>query len=87
MYKLDLSKSLNVLKQFICIFVGIKALAESVNMVANGIAPRINQTEEGATYDPALFKPETHQVSSNENLLLTINNEGTPNILTYNLIW
>lgn len=41
---------------------GIKALAESVNMVANGIAPRINQTEEGATYDPALFKPETHQI-------------------------
>ncbi|XP_046964219.1 cytosolic 10-formyltetrahydrofolate dehydrogenase [Vanessa cardui] len=41
---------------------GIKALAESVNMVANGTAPRINQTEEGATYDPALFKPETHQI-------------------------
>ncbi|CAK1590458.1 unnamed protein product [Parnassius mnemosyne] len=41
---------------------GIKALAESVNMVANGTAPKINQTEEGATYDPALFKPETHQI-------------------------
>ncbi|OWR54998.1 cytosolic 10-formyltetrahydrofolate dehydrogenase like protein [Danaus plexippus plexippus] len=41
---------------------GIKALAESVNMVANGVAPRIKQTEEGATYDPALFKPETHQI-------------------------
>ncbi|CAH0713804.1 unnamed protein product, partial [Brenthis ino] len=41
---------------------GIKALAESVNMVANGTAPRIMQTEEGATYDPALFKPETHQI-------------------------
>ncbi|CAK1541584.1 unnamed protein product [Leptosia nina] len=41
---------------------GIKALAESVNMVANGTAPRIEQTEEGATYDPALFKPETHQI-------------------------
>lgn len=43
---------------------GIKALAESVNMVANGTAPKITQTEEGATYDPALFKAETHQVRS-----------------------
>ncbi|XP_045503478.1 cytosolic 10-formyltetrahydrofolate dehydrogenase [Colias croceus] len=41
---------------------GIKALGESVNMVANGTAPKITQTEEGATYDPALFKPETHQI-------------------------
>ncbi|XP_045487021.1 cytosolic 10-formyltetrahydrofolate dehydrogenase [Pieris rapae] len=41
---------------------GIKALSESVNMVANGTAPKINQTEEGATYDPALFKAETHQI-------------------------
>ncbi|XP_050677566.1 cytosolic 10-formyltetrahydrofolate dehydrogenase [Leptidea sinapis] len=41
---------------------GIKALSESVNMVANGTAPKIKQTEEGATYDPALFKPETHQI-------------------------
>ncbi|KAL0867641.1 hypothetical protein ABMA27_008396 [Loxostege sticticalis] len=41
---------------------GIKALAESVNMVANGTAPKIKQTEEGATYDPALFKPETHRI-------------------------
>nr|XP_013189662.1 unnamed protein product [Amyelois transitella] len=41
---------------------GIKALAKSVNMVANGTAPKIVQTEEGATYDPALFKPETHQI-------------------------
>ncbi|XP_037292640.1 cytosolic 10-formyltetrahydrofolate dehydrogenase [Manduca sexta] len=41
---------------------GIKALAEAVNSVANGTAPRIQQSEEGATYDPALFKPETHQI-------------------------
>ncbi|XP_013167806.1 PREDICTED: cytosolic 10-formyltetrahydrofolate dehydrogenase [Papilio xuthus] len=41
---------------------GIKALAESVNMVANGTAPRILQTEDGATYDPALFKPDTHKI-------------------------
>lgn len=48
------------------LFVGIKALAESVNLVAKGTAPRIPQTEEGATYDPALFKPETHQVRHSE---------------------
>lgn len=42
---------------------GIKALAESVNMVANNTAPKIKQTEEGATYDPALFKAETHQIN------------------------
>ncbi|CAG9791381.1 unnamed protein product [Diatraea saccharalis] len=41
---------------------GIRALAESVNMVANGTAPRIVQTEDGATYDPALFKPEMHKI-------------------------
>lgn len=41
---------------------GIKALAEAVNMVANGVAPKIKQSEEGATYDPALFKPETHLI-------------------------
>ncbi|XP_047999171.1 cytosolic 10-formyltetrahydrofolate dehydrogenase isoform X2 [Leguminivora glycinivorella] len=31
-------------------------------MVANGMAPKIAQTDEGATYDPALFKAETHQI-------------------------
>ncbi|KAL4711899.1 hypothetical protein ACJJTC_006068 [Scirpophaga incertulas] len=41
---------------------GIKALAESVNMVAKGTAPKIPQSEIGATYDPALFKPETHKI-------------------------
>ncbi|KAI8442260.1 hypothetical protein MSG28_005830 [Choristoneura fumiferana] len=46
---------------------GIKALAESVNMVANGTAPKLTQTEKGATYDPALFKPETHQIDWSKN--------------------
>lgn len=44
--------------------LGIKALALSVNLVANGTAPRVKQTAVGATYDAALFKPETHQVST-----------------------
>nr|WIM01509.1 cytosolic 10-formyltetrahydrofolate dehydrogenase [Limnephilus lunatus] len=41
---------------------GIKALSQSVNMIANGTAPRITQPEEGASYDAALFKPETHMI-------------------------
>lgn len=41
-------------------------------MVANGTAPKLKQTEEGASYDPALFKPETHQVIAT-NLILKSN--------------
>ncbi|XP_049954308.1 cytosolic 10-formyltetrahydrofolate dehydrogenase [Schistocerca serialis cubense] len=41
---------------------GIKAMAEAVNMVANGTAPSINQSEEGASYEPSLSKKELQQV-------------------------
>lgn len=34
-------------------------------MIANGTAPKIQQSKEGATYDIALFKPETHVVCFN----------------------
>lgn len=37
---------------------GIKAVAEAVNLISDGTAPMIPQTEEGATYDPMLNKPE-----------------------------
>ncbi|KAF8790670.1 cytosolic 10-formyltetrahydrofolate dehydrogenase-like isoform X1 [Argiope bruennichi] len=37
---------------------GIKAMAEAVNMVADGTAPKIKQSEEGASYEPALNKIE-----------------------------
>jgi len=37
---------------------GIKAMAEAVNMIAREEAPVIPQTEEGATYDAFLNKPE-----------------------------
>lgn len=37
---------------------GIKAVAEAVNLVSLGKAPKIPQTEEGATYDPILTKHE-----------------------------
>ncbi|XP_043223831.1 cytosolic 10-formyltetrahydrofolate dehydrogenase-like isoform X1 [Amphibalanus amphitrite] len=37
---------------------GIKSMADAVNMVSAGTAPRVPQTEEGATYDPFLNKKE-----------------------------
>ncbi|KAK3932617.1 Cytosolic 10-formyltetrahydrofolate dehydrogenase [Frankliniella fusca] len=37
---------------------GIRAMAQAVNMVADGTAPAIEQPEEGASYDPALKKKE-----------------------------
>ncbi|XP_076362354.1 mitochondrial 10-formyltetrahydrofolate dehydrogenase-like isoform X1 [Tachypleus tridentatus] len=41
---------------------GMKAMAEAVNMVANGTAPRIPQSEEGATYESALTKKELSEI-------------------------
>ncbi|XP_026282874.1 cytosolic 10-formyltetrahydrofolate dehydrogenase [Frankliniella occidentalis] len=37
---------------------GIRAMAQAVNMVADGTAPALEQPEEGASYDPALKKKE-----------------------------
>jgi len=42
---------------------GIKAMGEAVQMIAEGRAPRIKQTEVGATYDKFLNKPEFCQVN------------------------
>ncbi|GLH15904.1 Probable methylmalonate-semialdehyde dehydrogenase [acylating], mitochondrial [Gryllus bimaculatus] len=41
---------------------GIKAMAEAVNLVANGNAPKIPQKEEGASYEPSLGKVDLQQV-------------------------
>ncbi|KAG1651981.1 Mitochondrial 10-formyltetrahydrofolate dehydrogenase [Nymphon striatum] len=41
---------------------GIKAMGEAVDMVANGTAPRIMQTEEGASYDSALNKIDLQRI-------------------------
>lgn len=41
---------------------GIKAMAEAVDLVAKGTAPMIQQTEEGASYDPMLTKKELQKV-------------------------
>ena len=44
---------------------GIKAMAEAVEMVAKGTAPKIVQPEEGATYDAFLNKTELCKVCYN----------------------
>ncbi|EDW11968.2 uncharacterized protein Dmoj_GI12253, isoform A [Drosophila mojavensis] len=41
---------------------GVKAMGLAVDMVADGTAPKIVQTEVGATYDPAMFKVENQQI-------------------------
>ncbi|XP_035207691.1 mitochondrial 10-formyltetrahydrofolate dehydrogenase-like isoform X2 [Stegodyphus dumicola] len=45
---------------------GIKAVVEAVKMVENGTAPKIPQTEEGASYEPALNKIEQCMIKFNE---------------------
>ncbi|XP_054722223.1 mitochondrial 10-formyltetrahydrofolate dehydrogenase-like [Uloborus diversus] len=45
---------------------GIAAMAEAVTMVANGTAPKIPQTEEGASYEPALNKLELCMIKFEE---------------------
>ncbi|XP_076756533.1 mitochondrial 10-formyltetrahydrofolate dehydrogenase [Xylocopa sonorina] len=41
---------------------GIKAMAEAVDLVAKGIAPKIPQTEKGASYDPMLNKKDLQKI-------------------------
>jgi len=41
---------------------GITAMAEAVNLVADGKAPKVPQTEEGASYDPSLKKGDIQLV-------------------------
>ncbi|XP_037710084.1 cytosolic 10-formyltetrahydrofolate dehydrogenase [Drosophila subpulchrella] len=42
---------------------GVKAMGVAVDMVASGTAPKITQTEVGATYDPAMFKTENQVIN------------------------
>ncbi|KAH8251269.1 hypothetical protein KR032_004830, partial [Drosophila birchii] len=42
---------------------GVKAMGVAVDLVANGSAPKITQTEVGATYDPAMFKAENQVIN------------------------
>ncbi|KAK9874202.1 hypothetical protein WA026_002559 [Henosepilachna vigintioctopunctata] len=42
--------------------VGVTALVRAVNMIADGTAPKVSQSEKGATYDPMLNKPELQMI-------------------------
>ncbi|XP_016964409.1 cytosolic 10-formyltetrahydrofolate dehydrogenase [Drosophila biarmipes] len=42
---------------------GVKAMGVAVDMVASGTAPKVTQTEVGATYDPAMFKTENQVIN------------------------
>ncbi len=44
-------------------------MAEAVNLVAQGKAPKIKQPEEGATYDAYLNKPELCRVNFDQSAM------------------
>ncbi|KAL1501486.1 hypothetical protein ABEB36_006798 [Hypothenemus hampei] len=46
--------------------IGISAVARAVDMVADGSAPKLPQSEKGATYDPMLNKPELQKIDFNK---------------------
>lgn len=45
---------------------GVKSMAEAVDQVAYNSAPKITQTDVGATYDPAMFKEENQIINFNQ---------------------
>ncbi|CAG9831082.1 unnamed protein product [Diabrotica balteata] len=49
--------------------VGVTAVARAVDMVADGTAPKVVQSEKGATYDPMLNKPELQKIDWNKTAL------------------
>lgn len=42
---------------------GVKAMRQAIDMIADGKAPKITQTDIGATYDPAMFKQENQEIN------------------------
>jgi hypothetical protein len=46
--------------------------AKAVNMVANGTAPKVPQSEEGASYEPSLSKEELQMVSIIPDFFVTV---------------
>uniref|UniRef100_A0AAR5Q7J5 10-formyltetrahydrofolate dehydrogenase n=1 Tax=Dendroctonus ponderosae TaxID=77166 RepID=A0AAR5Q7J5_DENPD len=43
--------------------IGVSAVARAVDMVAAGSAPKVTQSEKGATYDPMLNKPDLQKIN------------------------
>ncbi|XP_058122396.1 cytosolic 10-formyltetrahydrofolate dehydrogenase [Anopheles ziemanni] len=52
---------------------GVTSMAEAVDMIAAGTAPKIPQTEIGASYDPALFREENQYVNLNQSAVAVFN--------------
>ncbi|XP_059618232.1 cytosolic 10-formyltetrahydrofolate dehydrogenase [Phlebotomus argentipes] len=46
---------------------GVSSMGEAVQLVAAGTAPKIKQTEDGATYDPPMFKEENQIINLNQS--------------------
>ncbi|XP_055644570.1 cytosolic 10-formyltetrahydrofolate dehydrogenase [Toxorhynchites rutilus septentrionalis] len=46
---------------------GVIAMVEAVDQIAEGVAPKIPQTEIGATYDPALFREENQYINLDQS--------------------
>lgn len=61
--KVDENDTLNTLYKRFLYPAGVAAMAESVELIASGNAPRIVQPEEGASYEPYITtKPELAQI-------------------------
>ncbi|XP_035908505.1 cytosolic 10-formyltetrahydrofolate dehydrogenase [Anopheles stephensi] len=52
---------------------GVTAMGEAVDMIAAGNAPKIPQTEIGASYDPALFREENQYINLNQSAVRIFN--------------
>lgn len=53
--------------------VGVTAMGEAIDMIAAGNAPKIKQSEVGATYDPAIFKEENQVINLGQPALRIFN--------------
>lgn len=64
--KIDDSDTLDTFYKRFLYPEGVKSVVESVQMIREGTAPKIVQPEEGATYDPAMFKEENQILNLNQ---------------------
>lgn len=60
---LELNDTLDTIYKRFLYPVGITSMAEAVDMIANGTAPKIVQSEEGASYDAPMFKEENQVIN------------------------
>lgn len=66
--RVDENDTLNTLYKRFLYPAGVEAMAEAVEMIAKGTAPRITQPEEGASYEPYITaKPELAELDWKKN--------------------